>query len=472
MGRQLAPLFFAAFLAYGYNNIFMTLTPSFVVAAGGTLAEAGLQNSVYLAAAVLLRFAFGPAADRWGTKPVMLVGLASFVLGGVLFPLCAEFWQMLLVRCVQAVGLASFWSSATATVSEAAPPQARGRWLGLYRLTTSASLLLGPLVAFGLVKAAGFAACFRVLAGCSAVALVCVGAMRLPRRHRCERLRVASPCAKGSFPLSGVVGIAVAGTFVAAMGYGLLFSFGGTFISAAGMTGNEGWCFTLIGLGGLAANPVAGILCDCRDARRLFGVHGLLMGMGVALFAVAASSLPALVVSGLCIGYGYAGAMVCAQAMIARQVAEGRQATALALQQNAIDVGIASASALYGARVLRARAFRGRAVSSTPCDDMWSSWPVRSGSRDDSKGASARKTTGSVVLQAKGRPLISTPRSHFSKEGKAGVATTLPVVFQAETTREASARSERRLTSSRPRWSPRPGRAARRCSGGSGWRPR
>lgn len=46
---------------------------------------------------------------------------------------------------------------------------------------------------------------------------------------------------------------------------------------------------------------------------------------------------------------GYAGAMVCAQAMIARQVAEGRQATALALQQNAIDVGIASASALYGA---------------------------------------------------------------------------------------------------------------------------
>lgn len=303
MGRQLAPLFFAAFLAYGYNNIFMTLTPSFVVAAGGTLAEAGLQNSVYLAAAVLLRFAFGPAADRWGTKPVMLVGLASFVLGGILFPLCAEFWQMLLVRCVQAVGLASFWSSATATVSEAAPPQARGRWLGLYRLTTSASLLLGPLVAFGLVKAAGFAACFWMLAGCSAVALTCVGAMRLPRRRR-ERLRVKSPCVEGSLSLSGVVGMAVTGTFVAAMGYGLLFSFGGTFISAAGMTENEGWCFTLIGLGGLAANPVAGILCDRRDARRLFGVHGLLMGMGVALFAVAASSLPALVVSGLCIGYG------------------------------------------------------------------------------------------------------------------------------------------------------------------------
>lgn len=312
MGRQLAPLFFAAFLAYGYNNIFMTLTPSFVVAAGGTLAEEGLQNSVYLAAAVLLRFAFGPAADRWGTKPVMLVGLASFVLGGILFPLCAEFWQMLLVRCVQAVGLASFWSSATATVSEAAPPPGAGP---LARPVSPDDLRLASSGASCGVRARegrGFAACFWMLAGCSAVALTCVGAMRLPRRRR-ERLRVKSPCVEGSLSLSGVVGMAVTGTFVAAMGYGLLFSFGGTFISAAGMTENEGWCFTLIGLGGLAANPVAGILCDRRDARRLFGVHGLLMGMGVALFAVAASSLPALVVSGLCIGYGYAGAMVCAR---------------------------------------------------------------------------------------------------------------------------------------------------------------
>ena len=103
------------------------------------------------------------------------------------------------------------------------------------------------------------------------------------------------------------------------------------------------------GSGGLAANPLPVSSVDRRDARRLFGVHGLLMGMGVALFAVAASSCQPLSFRALCIGYGYAGAMVCAQAMIARQVAEGRQATALALQQNAIDVGIASASALYGA---------------------------------------------------------------------------------------------------------------------------
>ena len=420
MGRQLAPLFFAAFLAYGYNNIFMTLTPSFVVAAGGTLAEAGLQNSVYLAAAVLLRFAFGPAADRWGTKPVMLVGLASFVLGGILFPLCAEFWQMLLVRCVQAVGLASFWSSATATVSEAAPPQARGRWLGLYRLTTSASLLLGPLVAFGLVKAAGFAACFWMPAGCSAVALTCVGAMRLPRRRR-ERLRVTSPCVEGSLSLSGVVGMAVTGTFVAAMGYGLLFGFGGTFISAAGMTENEGWCFTLIGLGGLAANPVAGILCDRRDARRLFGVHGLFMGMGVALFALRRG--------------GIVFASPCRFGPLHRLWLCGRHGVRPGYDCSPGGGRPPGDGARPAAeRHRRRHRLRERSV--------WSGvFRFRCCSRRalclPGMSYRARRTAASEAL---------------------GVPGPMTGVLIA--------------TSSRSRWSLRPGRAARRCSGGSGWRPR
>lgn len=418
MGRQLAPLFFAVFLAYGYNNIFMTLTPSFVVAAGGTLAEAGLQNSVYLAAAVLLRFAFGPAADRWGTKPVMLVGLASFVLGGILFPLCAEFWQMLLVRCVQAVGLASFWSSATATVSEAAPPQARGRWLGLYRLTTSASLLLGPLVAFGLVKAAGFAACFWMLAGCSAVALTCVGAMRLPRR-RGERLRVKSPCVEGSLSLSGVVGMAVTGTFVAAMGYGLLFSFGGTFISAAGMTENEGWCFTLIGLGGPCGqsrcrHPLRSPRC-APAVRRPWAAYGdgrCALRRGGIVFASPCRFGP-LHRLWLCGRHGVRPGYDCSPGGGrppgdgARPAAE-RHRRRHRLRERSVWSGV----------------FRFRCCSRRALCLPGMSYR-------------ARRTAASEAL---------------------GVPGPMTGVLIA--------------TSSRSRWSPRPGRAARRCSGGSGWRRR
>lgn len=369
--RALAPLFVAGFLAYGYNNIFMTLTPTYAVALGSSLAEAGLQNSVYLAAAVVLRFAFGPLADRWGTKPVMAAGLAAFVAGGALFPFVGAFWQVMAVRCLQSVGLAAFWSSATATVSSVAPPESRGWWLGFYRLVTSVSLLVGPLAAFQLVEAVGFASCFGVTTVCAAVALGCVAALR--------RTAIAPPTpvpdapaprgADGASPSddapreeperpsawegeervgAAVLAVVVGGTFVAASGYGLLFSFAGTAAAALGVPGNAGWYFSLVGLGGLAANPVAGLLADRLGPRRLFGAHLLLVAVGLALFPLAAHLPAAFVASGLVAGYGYAGAMVCAQAEAALRVPADRRATVLALQQNAIDLGIAAAAVGFG----------------------------------------------------------------------------------------------------------------------------
>ncbi|WP_302964173.1 MFS transporter [uncultured Adlercreutzia sp.] len=359
--RALAPLFAAGFLAYGYNNIFMTLTPTFVTSLGGSLAEAGLQNSVYLAVAVVLRFAFGPLADRWGTKPVMAAGLASFIVGGALFPFAGAFWQVVAVRCIQAIGLAAFWSSATATVSNTAPPESRGWWLGLYRLVTSVSLLVGPLVAFELVDVAGFAACFGLLTACAAAALLCVMALgRLGAEPSAsgEAARPSAAPASGAAPSPGdslrqsvsavVLAVVVGGTFIAAVGYGLLFSFAGTAAAAMGLALGAGWYFSLVGLGGLAANPVAGLLADRLGPRRLLGAHLLLVAAGLALFPLAAHSSAAFAASGLAAGYGYAGAMVCAQAEAASRVSAAYCATVLALQQNAIDLGIASAGAIFG----------------------------------------------------------------------------------------------------------------------------
>ncbi|MEC4271639.1 MFS transporter [Adlercreutzia sp. R25] len=414
----LAPLFAAGFLAYAYNNIFMTLTPTFVVGLGGALAEAGLQNSLFLAAAVLLRFVAGPVADRWGTKPVMAVGLIAFVIGGALFPFCSTFWHVVAVRVVQAVGLAGFWSSATTTVSDVAPAEGRGWWLGLYRLVTSVSLLIGPTIAFALVEAVGFNVCFGLLSLCAAVALLCVLLLRSGRLvdgrvdERCAAMpdvadeerpsalsavdgrRASAPSGLGVFcegecatrdgePFSSgthpaisaapsaprasklrgaasrwahdaraipasVIASVLGGTFIAAAGYGLLFSFGATFASAAGAADNAGWYFTLVGIGGLAANPIAGFLSDRIGSQRLFGAHLLLMGMGIALFSMAGVAAVAFVASGLLAGFGYAGATVCAQAQAASRVDQAHRATILALQQNAIDLGIASASAVYG----------------------------------------------------------------------------------------------------------------------------
>ena len=375
--RVLAPLFVAAFFAFAYNNVFMTLSPSFAVERGLTLAEGGLQNSVLLAVAVVLRFAFGPAADRWGTRPVMAVGLGAFVVGGALFPLCEAFWQIVAVRCVQAVGLASFWSSATTTVANVAPPERQGWWLGLYRVVTSAALLLGPSLAFALVDAMGFAVCFWAMTAGAAVALGCVLSMRGAAVRPIAVVEGESDASVGGTGrvqatgdrsvgarLRGLVrdaraldgptmAVVLGGTFAAAMGYGLLFSFTRSFMGAVDPTLPAGWYFTLLGVGGLAINPFAGLLADRVSQRRLLGLWLGCAGVGVALLGLlSAASADArwalFVLSGLLVGVGYAGTVTTAQVLASARTAVEHRASALALQQNAIDLGIACASAVFG----------------------------------------------------------------------------------------------------------------------------
>ncbi|WP_296009985.1 MFS transporter [uncultured Adlercreutzia sp.] len=362
--RMLAPLFVAAFFAFAYNNVFMTLLPTFAVDRGATLAEGGLVNSVYLAVAVGLRFFVGPLADRVGTKPLMAGGLAAFVIGGALVPLCTGFAALVAVRCLQAVGLAAFWPTATATVADAATPERQGWWLGVYRFITSFSLLLGPVVAFALVDAFGFVACFGAMTACAVVALGCVGVLRQgggkSEGARLGAVAKADGAGTGAgtgagvpFP-RGVVVAVVGATFVAAMGYGLLFSFTRSFVAAVDPLMNAGWYFTLLGIGSLVANPVAGTLADRLPQRRLLGAWLLCAGAGVALIAVlgtmeTAADAVAFAVSGLALGFGYGGAMTTAQALAAAHTAPRHRATVLSLQQNAIDLGIAGASALFGA---------------------------------------------------------------------------------------------------------------------------
>lgn len=371
------PLFAAAFLVYGYNNVFMTLLPSFVQeGVGGNPLQAGLQGTVFLVTAIGLRFYFGPLADRIGTKPVMALGVGAFVLGALLLTACTAFWQVLCIRCVQAVGLAAFYPCATAAVADAAPPGRSGFLLGLFRLVTSASLLLGPTVAFALAEAQGYRPCFATMGACALAALLLVTI--LPSAQKPAK---AEPAPARTTPGAGLaakhpnasstlrraleadphcLALVLGSTFVAAVGYGLLFTFAATFVASVDPTANAGAYFALIGMGGLVANPVVGCLADRMGHTRLLATCLACTAVGIALLGVYGASGPGpfgtavFAASGLSAGVGYAGTMTCALTIVATSIDAQVRSSVLALQQNAIDLGIACAGVVFGAAITAA----------------------------------------------------------------------------------------------------------------------
>lgn len=359
--RTFVPLCLAGFVAYTYNNAYMTLAPTFAQDIGANLMQAGLQGTVFLVAAVVLRFALGPLADRIGTKPVMALGLASFALGSALFALCETFWHVLCVRCIQAVGIAAFYPCATAAVAEMSPDGKSGLFLGLYRFVTSASLTVGPAAAFALADVAGYRPCFVVLACASLAALAFV--LALPGTGRTTAAIAGTGVADRPNPASHLlatlrscfagnprlVALVLGATVLAALGYGLLFSFSATYLRSIGSGLNEGVYFTVVGLGGLVANPLAGWLCDRLDRRALLAGWLACFGLGVAALGACGTGVAAAVASGALAGLGYAGTITTVLAIVSSGFDPALRSSLLSLQQNAIDLGIACASGAFGA---------------------------------------------------------------------------------------------------------------------------
>lgn len=339
----------AAFLAYGYNSVFMTMVPLYVLDRGWSSLDAGVQGAIFLAAAVVMRFWFGPYADRSGNRRVMLVGLAAFAATAPLLSLCQEFWQLCCVRGAQAIGLAAFHPCATAEVTELAPKRRIGLALGVFRFATSASLLVGPAWAVMLVDGWGYVTCFDALAWAAVGAAVLV-LLFVPKRstRSSDALRAGVRLMTRTLKGSPILKAMLVFTFIGALGYGLLMSFAMPLIQSHLPSMNNGLFFSLFSVGGMISTVLVGWACDRSSSGIMLAICLVLLGFGIVLLAWAPSEMMVLA-SGLLSGFGSSGATVSILASIGVAVPDAERSTALALQQNTVDIGIAVASLGFGA---------------------------------------------------------------------------------------------------------------------------
>ena len=336
-------LFVAGFCAYGCNHGSMIYTPLLVLDGGGDLFAVGLQATVFLALAVALRFWLGPLADRRGTKPLMALGLAAYAVTTPLLGLCGTFAAVLVVRCVQAVGMAAFFPCALSAVSEVAGQRNSGLTLGAYRLVSSVALTVSAAALFPLVQSIGYAGTFTVMGAVGALGLLCVLAAPVPGPSQRDAERGAEDDGpRNPGLLSQLRQILAAHRLLAAS------VLGAPFVEKAAPTVNAGVLVALVGVGGLVANPVAGWLVDRRDSFSTLAFFLGCLGAGVAALTLVPAAPAGMSLVGLAVGVGYFGVATSAVALIAKRIAPEGRSSFIAMQQNCIDVGAGLAGIFFG----------------------------------------------------------------------------------------------------------------------------
>ncbi|MGH8427945.1 MAG: multidrug effflux MFS transporter [Gammaproteobacteria bacterium] len=125
----------------------------------------------YLIGSALSRLGYGPASDRFGRRPVMLVGTVILVLGALLCVLSFNIWPLIAGRLVQGVGACAGGVIADAVVRDAFPADKRE---GIYARLNAAFALapaLGPIVGIYVASKLGWHANFGLLLALSILLL-------------------------------------------------------------------------------------------------------------------------------------------------------------------------------------------------------------------------------------------------------------------------------------------------------------
>jgi EmrB/QacA subfamily drug resistance transporter len=100
----------------------------------------------YLVIIAAILLTIGRLADIVGRKPILLSGLAIFVLGSALCGMAPSLWLLILARLFQGFGSAFIFSVNIAMITSSFPNRGRGLALGLNAVVVSLGVALGPTI--------------------------------------------------------------------------------------------------------------------------------------------------------------------------------------------------------------------------------------------------------------------------------------------------------------------------------------
>ncbi len=128
----------------------------------------GVVVSIVLVGSMLGAVLGGGIADRFGRRTILLWGGVIFILGSILAPLSPNVATLIVARAF--LGIAIGFTSVTAPVyvSELAPPESRGRLIGLYQFALTLGIALANLVGYWLAADQGW----RLMFGLGAIPAV------------------------------------------------------------------------------------------------------------------------------------------------------------------------------------------------------------------------------------------------------------------------------------------------------------
>lgn len=186
----------AAMVALGPLSVDMYIPamPNMMVALDTTISSMHLTMSAYLTGFAVFHLVCGPLADRYGRKPILLLGTAVFVIGCLGCAVSTTIDQLLLFRLLQGIGACVGPTLARTVTRDVFGPTRAARALSLIAMLMALAPAVAPMLGGLMLLVLPWNSIFVFLAVYGAVMIVLIQrllAESLPQRQSLHPLVIA-----------------------------------------------------------------------------------------------------------------------------------------------------------------------------------------------------------------------------------------------------------------------------------------
>jgi MFS family permease len=319
---------------------FLPLLPIFLGRKGGSAALVGVVFAAGLASNALIRYPAGWAADRFGTRVVLVVAMLSTAALFLAYLLPLPLAAFIGVRLLHGAAQGAYWPAANGLVAEITPAQERGKAFGYMQATNMAGMVIGPAIG-GFIALLNIGVTFTVAATFSAITVLAL--VTLPNVKAPAAVEIparAMHIARRLLPLL-VLG---AGTSYMIGAFDTIWSIYLTYRGAT--TFAVGLSFVAFALPAMLLSGWAGALGD-RFGPRRFIVSALVCTAFFAALYPFIASVPWLIGLGLIEGAFTISGVPSTMAEVSRQSEPGQYARTQAVFQT-VQTMVQIAGALVG----------------------------------------------------------------------------------------------------------------------------
>ncbi|MGH6897844.1 MAG: multidrug effflux MFS transporter [Geminicoccaceae bacterium] len=275
-------------------QIFLPALPAIQSSFAVSTGVAQLALSLSILANAFANLAYGPLSDRFGRRPVLLIGLAAFIVGSLGCALAPTIQLLVVGRIVQSVGGAAGMVLARAIVRDLYDRERSASIIAYLTMAMVVAPMLAPTVGAVLIDVASWRAIFFMTTGIG-VLLTWQIAIRLGETRPRQARRIGGPLAGAgsllrsgpfwSYVLQSTFGISVFFAFISGAPYFMM--------NVLGRSATEyGLWFMLVSAAFMAGNLVAGRISGRIGLDRMVLAGSLLAVAGAGLaFALLRSGL-------------------------------------------------------------------------------------------------------------------------------------------------------------------------------------